>query len=193
MQQQNNRTGLRMMDIRGTHVKIGRKLVDMYAFMGIGTRLARYGEQAPALRKALDSVRAGNLGLQLKASSASTNVESDRQNSILLEGLQTKYMGAVNEILQAMQQPQISPEQKQYLEDILFAQNSLTRHIFRVFGHYDVDKLVPFPEFIKNARFNQQQQAKSGSGGPQSSQSVVPISGGGGNNPVPSSDSQQSA
>lgn len=193
LQQQNNRTGLRMMDIRGTHVKIGRKLVDMYAFMGIGTRLARYGEQAPALRKALDSVRAGNLGLQLKASSASTNVESDRQNSILLEGLQTKYMGAVNEILQAMQQPQISPEQKQYLEDILFAQNSLTRHIFRVFGHYDVDKLVPFPEFIKNARFNQQQQAKSGSGGPQSSQSVVPISGGGGNNPVPSSDSQQSA
>src|SRR5882757_3913889 len=114
LQQQNNRTGLRMMDIRGTHVKIGRKLLDMYAFMGIGPRLKRYGAQAETLRKALDSVKQGDLGLILKASSASTNVESDRQNSILLDGLQQKYIGTVNQILQALQQPQVSEDEKKY-------------------------------------------------------------------------------
>ena len=67
LQQQNNRTGLRMMDIRGTHVKIGRKILDLYGNFGIGQRLARYGSQAPMLRKAIDSVKAGNLGLLLKS------------------------------------------------------------------------------------------------------------------------------
>lgn len=201
LQQQNNRTGLRMMDVRGTHTKIGRKLLDMYAHLGIGSRLARYGEQAPTLRKALDSVKAGNIGLILKASSASTNVESDRQNSILLEGLQSKYMSGVNQILQALQQSQIAgdPQQKKYLEDMLFAQHSLTRHIFRVFGKFDVDKLVPFPESIKNERYKQQSQGsqptqsnQQSQGNAGATQSFVPSGAGGGGGNIPSGSSGES-
>jgi hypothetical protein len=194
LQQQNNRTGLRMMDIRGTHVKIGRKLLEMYAHLGIGSRLGRYGKQAESLRKALDSVKAGNLGLILKASSASTNVESDRQNSILLQGLQEKYISTVGQLMQAMQQPQVSPDQKQYFEDVLFAENSLTRHIFRIFGHFDVDKLVPFPENIKNERFQrQQQQAAANTGNQTNSSGVVPITSGRESNSVPTSQNEPQA
>lgn len=193
LQQQNNRTGLRMMDIRGTHVRIGRKLLDMYGFMGIGNRLAKYGAEAPTLRKALDSVRQGNLGLILKASSASTNVESDRQNSILLQGLQEKYFGTINQLVQAMNQAQIEPEQKKYLQDIMFAENQLTRHIFRIFGHFDVDKLVPFPDWIKNERFAAQRQQQvpnqQGSGGASQVSSSVPTTSGQPANTVPTSSS----
>lgn len=196
LQQQNNRTGLRMMDIRGTHVKIGRKLLDMYAHLGIGSRLAKYGKQSEDLRKALDAVKQGNLGLILKASSASTNVESDRQNSILLDGLQQKYIGTVNQILQTLALPQTSPEEKQYLVDSLFAQQALTTHIFRVFGHFDVDKLIPFPESIKNARFNQQpnpQGQQQGGGRPAQPSGVVPISSGVQSGSVPGGGQEQQA
>lgn len=190
LQQQNNRTGLRMMDIRSSHTKIGRKLLDIYANMGIGKRLARYGNQSDTLRQALESVRSGKLGLILKASSASTNVESDRQNSILLQGLQEKYIGTVNQILQAIQQPQISPDQKKFLEDTLFAEQALTRHVFRIFGHFDVDKMVPFPEAIKNERYAAEQQrassqSKSGSSSSGATQNFVPLPANTGGNTVP--------
>jgi hypothetical protein len=182
LQQQNNRTGLRMMDLRSTHVKIGRKLLTMYANLGVGKRLARYGEQGPTLNQALKSVKDGNIGLILKASSAATNVETDRQNSILLEGLQEKYIGTVNQILQALQQPQTSDVQKKFLQDTLFAEQALTRHIFRSFGYHDVDKLVPFPEGIKNERFNKPPQSAQ-----RTSQNIVPIAGSGSAGPVPNS------
>ena len=205
LQQQNNRTGLRMMDIRGAHLRIGRKLLDLYAFMGIGKRLARYGNQAPTLRKALDSVKTGSIGLILQASSAATNVESDRQNSILLDSLQQKYMQTVQGLMGALKQPQIAedPAQVQYIQDMLFAQQSLTRHIFRIFGKFDVDKLVPFPDSIKKARAQYEQQSRATSGGANSSNSsgqassqpsagitrppasVIPTANGASTNPVP--------
>lgn len=187
LQQQNNRTGLRMMDIRGTHVKIGRKLLDLYANIGIGKRVRRYGEQAELLQQALKNVKDGNIGLILKASSASTNVESDRQNSILLAGLQEKYVGTVNQLMQAMKQPQIAddPVAMKFIQDTMQAEQSLTRHIFRIFGHADVDKLIPFPEAIKNARRSQQPQAQA--------QNVVPSFNNSAANSVPGSSSPQQA
>jgi hypothetical protein len=184
LQQQNNRTGLRMMDIRTTHTKIGRKLLEMYANIGIGPRLGRYGAQAEILRKALDSVKAGNLGLTLKASSAASNVESDRQNSVLLAGLQEKYIGTVNQVMQALSNTQqMPPEEKAFLIDALFAEQTLTRDIFRVFGKFNVDTLIPFPESIKNARF--QQQAQQSSGSKTGSQNSVPTSNSLGSSSVP--------
>jgi hypothetical protein len=96
--------------------------------------------------------------------------------------------------MQAMQQPQVSPEQKQYFEDVLFAENSLTRHIFRIFGHFDVDKLVPFPENIKNERFQrQQQQAAANTGNQTNSSGVVPITSGRESNSVPTSQNEPQA
>jgi hypothetical protein len=172
LQQQNNRTGLRMMDIRGTHVKIGRKLLDLYANLGIGKRLARYGQQSEILRKALDNVAKGNLGLILKASNASTNIEADRQNSILLQGLQDKYIGTVTQILQQINQAQNDEGQKKFLMDVLYAEQTLCRHIFRIFGHFDVDKMLPFPESIKNVRQQEQQSGGNISGQPQ----IIPFS-----------------
>lgn len=187
LQQQNNRTGLRMMDIRGTHIKIGRKLTDLYAHIGIGGRLKRYGAQANELRKALDSVRSGDIGLIVKASTGANNVESDRQNSILLDGLQQKYIATLNQTMMALQQPQIGDEQRQFLLDTMFAENALTRHIFRLFGHYDVDKLVPFPESIRNAR----SQVQPGNRGTQQSTSTVPSVSSQPANPIPTSPSIQ--
>ena len=191
LQQQNNRTGLRMMDVRQTHLRIGRKLVDMYAFMGAGNKIARYGEQAIGIRKALDAVRSGGIGLLLKQSAGSANIETDRQNSVLIQGLQEKYIGIVNQVLQAMAQQQNNPEQNQFLADVLIAQRNLSRHVLRLFGYYDVDKLLPVPAQVTNAR----QQAKSNSAptiqgnagntnqGP--SQGTVPLLSGGGGSTIP--------
>lgn len=186
LQQQNNRSGLRMMDVRMAHMRLGRKLIDMYAFLGAGTKIRRYGEQSEILRKALDSVRQGNLGLVLKPTNASLNVESDRQNSILLSQLQDKYIQTLNGLMGMMGQQQNDPAQTKFIQDLMFAEQSLTRHIFRVFGHQDVDKLVPFPEAVKNARYQQQQQQQQQpTGSPQAAQNVVPIGSAGGNVPVP--------
>lgn len=199
LQQQNNRTGLRMMDVRQTHLRIGRKLVDMYAIMGAGNKIKRYGQQAQGIVKALEQVRQGNLGLLLKTSAGSNNIEVDRQNSVLVTQLQEKYIGTVNQLLQLMTQAQNNPEQTQYIQNALIAQQTLTRHIFRIFGYYDVDKLLPFPESVKNARLQQQQGQQPAAGsitrqpGEQSSQAIpsnVPFSSSGLGNSVPSGPTQ---
>jgi hypothetical protein len=177
LQQQNNRTGLRMMDVRQTHLRIGRKLVDMYAFMGAGNKIARYGEQAKDISKALDAVKAGGLGLLLKQSSGSSNIENDRQNSVLIQGMQEKYIGIVNQVLAAMQQQQQNPEQNQFLADVLIAQRTLSRHILRIFGYFDVDKLLPIPASIKNARATKPQSVQGNTSNASSGQAqgTVPV------------------
>ncbi len=172
LQQQNNRTGMRMMDIRSTHVKIGRKICDLYAFFGIGGRLARYGQEAATLHKALDAVKNGSLGLVMKPTGGSNNSDVDRQNSILLEGLQTRYIQTVSQIIMQLEQPQTDPKMAEYLVSALFAQHSLTRDLFRVFGKFNVDTLLPFPKWIKDARFAQ--EAAGNTRSPQAVPNTVP-------------------
>jgi hypothetical protein len=197
LQQQNNRTGLRMMDARTAHVKIGRKLADMYAFIGAGSKIRRYGAQAETLRKALDSIKAGGLGLAIRASAGANNVESDKQNSVLLSQLQEKYIATMGQLMQALQNPQIqdAPDQVKWIQDTLFAENTLTRHIFRIFGYSDVDKLLPFPESVKNARSQQPQPNSSqlGQSVQSAGQNIIPIQSGAGANTVPIGPQSQQA
>lgn len=190
LQQQNNRTGLRMMDVKSAHTRIGRKILDLYANLGVGKRIARYGTQSEILRQALDNVKRNSIGLVIKPSTAANNVEMDRQNSILLAQLQEKYIGTINQLMQLFNQAQADESTKKFIIDSMFAEQSLARHIFRVFGHFDVDKLIPFPEAIKNVRFaeNQRAQQLQQQPGMQSTggnQNIVPVASGFGGGSIP--------
>lgn len=141
--QQNNRNSLRTADMRSAHVRIGTKLGIMYANFGIGDRLARYGSNAEALKKALDAVRTGNLGLKLRPTSAALNKELERQNDIMLSDRLSRFYQEQSQMIEAMLNPQAPPPMKQYFAQCIIAGRVMMQAILRNFNKNNVDAFLP--------------------------------------------------
>lgn len=145
--QQNNRNNLRMSDMRSAHVRIAIKIMDMFAYFGIGARLKRYGDAgAEILRRALDAYKQEILGFRLRPTTASNNKELDRQNDILLAGTLERFYTQAAQMLQALGNPAIwqqQPALAQWYVDTLTASVALYRTIAVNFNHSDMNKLVP--------------------------------------------------
>lgn len=73
--QQNNRNNLRMSDMRSAHVRIAIKLMHLYSNIGIGKKLAKYGDNAATLKSAFSAYKDGSLGFRLRPTTASNNKE----------------------------------------------------------------------------------------------------------------------
>jgi len=141
--QQNNRNNLRMGDMRLAHVRLGIKLLDMYANFGIGDRVKKYQEDAVKLKKALDSYRDGTLGLQLRPTSASLNKELDRQNNILLTDRLDRFYQVQAQMIEAMMNPQIPQDLKEYYAQALVASRLLMQDLLRNFNKDNTSALLP--------------------------------------------------
>ena len=152
MQQQNNRNNLRMSDMRSAHVRIGRKILNIYSHFGISTKLRMLGDNAEVLSSALKMYKDEKLGLGIKASTASVNRELEKQNDILLSATLERLYAGDAQIIQSLVTPGISKELGAYYLEVLAAKNSLMKHILRNFGRDDVDRLVPVPDFLKKAK-----------------------------------------
>lgn len=152
MQQQNNRTGLRTSDMRNAHTRAGDKIAKIYAHFGLGTRIRGYGTDAEILAKSFDYLQKGKLGILIRPSSASINKEMEKQNDLLLtQHLERLYAGDA-QVIQALGNPQMPAELRQYYMDMLKAKNYLMRHILRSYGHEDVNQLIPVPAILKGKR-----------------------------------------
>lgn len=152
MQQQNNRTGLRTSDMRNAHTRAGDKIARIYAHFGLGTRIRGYGHDAAVLSKAFEYLQRGKLGILIRPSSASINKEMEKQNDLLLtQHLERLYAGDA-QVIQALANPQMPPELRQYYMDMLKAKNYLMKHILRSYGHEDINQLIPVPAILKGGR-----------------------------------------
>jgi hypothetical protein len=169
LMQQNNRNSLRSSDTRSAHVKIGHKIGQMYSVFGIGDRLRRYGSNAEMLKKALEAVASGSLGLRLRPTSAALNKELERQNDILLSDKLQMYYQRQGQIIEAMMNPQCPPPMKDYFAQTLIASRVLMQALIRNFNKSNVDAYLPQVKQLIAALSSQQgpPQAGGGAGGNQ--------------------------
>jgi hypothetical protein len=162
--QQNNRNSLRTSDMRSAHVKIGTKLGIMYANIGIGDRLKRYGSNAEALKKALDNVVKGDLGLRLRPTSAALNKELERQNDILLSDRLERYYTQQAQIIEAMLNPQAPPQMKEYFAQSIVAGRVMMQALLRNFNKNNVDAYLPQVKQLIDQIMNPKQQGAGNAG-----------------------------
>lgn len=153
LQSQNNRNNLRMSDMRSCHVRMGRKLLKMYAYFGLGNKIRKYGDRAESLKAALENIKSGRLGLLIQPSTASLNVEMEKQNDILLSATLERLYAADLQALQMLQQPGIAGSP---IEDLIKrqfrAKNALMKSLLRAFGKRDYNRLLAVPQFLIDER-----------------------------------------
>jgi hypothetical protein len=170
LQQQNNRTALRMSDMRSAHSRVGSKLAKMYSYFGLGQKLRKFGGNADDLKAALENIKSGKLGLNVRASTASMNKELEKQNDVMLAQTLTGLYQGDAQIIQSMGMQGMPPELKEYYTEVLQAKQALYKQIVQNFGHDDVARLIPVPSMIKSGARNAltpQQGAGGQPGSPQ--------------------------
>ena len=180
MMQQNNRNNLRMSDMRSAHVRIAIKLTQMYASFGIGDRLKKYGDNSDSLKKALEAYKTGSLGFRLRPTTASNNKEMERQNDVLLANTLSRFYQENAQMIQALVQPNMPPQLKQWYNDALLGNVALMKDILRNFNRDDVNRIIPDISAILKSMAGGGGQGGAGTGaGPevQSSQGLIPAGG----------------
>lgn len=170
MQAGNRRVNINITDFRYTHLKLGRKFLNQYCEFGIGERLRRFGNRAEALKKALQNVKSGRIELPIRAATASINKELEKQNDMLLTQVMQRHHMGVSQILQAVSNPQMPPEMKQFLVGWIDSSSLIMARILRNFGHDDVSRLLPERKLLEGATSGQpgganQVGAGTGAGG----------------------------
>lgn len=193
LQSQNNRNNLRMSDMRSCHVRMGRKLLKMYAYFGLGNKIRKYGDRADALRTALDNIKTGRLGLLIQPSTASLNVEMEKQNDILLSATLERLYAADLQAMQILQQPGIAGTPIEDLVRKQFrAKNALMKSLLRAFGKRDYNRLLAVPQFMLDER-KQNAGSQGNNAGPSTAailaqgqnQGMVPFGNGQGGGGIP--------
>jgi len=158
LQAGNRKSNLRIADFRLTHMEVGSKALELYAEMGLGKKGRYFGKQEEFLKKALDSIKNGRIRIPVKASTASINKEMEKQNDMLMVNLMRQHYMGISQILQNL--PQAPEHMKDYLANVIIGSDFLMRHVLRNFGHDDISRLLPEPQFIKQLK--EQQDAQSG-------------------------------
>lgn len=165
LMQQNNRNNLRMSDMRGAHVRIAIKLMEMYTSFGIGDKLKKYGERAETLKRSFAGFKDGTVGFRLRQVTSSNNRELERQNDILLAGALSRFYQESAQMIQAMVQAQKDmPQLSEFYNRVLLANSALYQRILRNFNHDDVLRLLPKPPQLPSKTGG---QGESGGTGPQ--------------------------
>lgn len=152
MQSQNNRNNLRMSDMRSCHVRMGRKILNMYAYFGLGTKIRKYGDRAEIIKTALANVKSKKLGLVVKPSTASLNREMEKQNDVLLSGTLERLYQADMLAMQQLSQPSIPPEMVDLIKKQVRARNALMKSLLRAFEKQDYNRLLAVPQFMIDER-----------------------------------------
>lgn len=153
MQAGNRRNNLRTTDMRYSHIDLGRLVLKLYAYFGIGDKGRVFGSKEQYLRQALENVRQGRMDFPIKAATESVNKELEKQNLMLLVNVIKQHHMGVAQVLQSVGQAgQMIPDEiKKYLFDTIKAQDYLMQDLLRAFNLNDVARLLPLPQFLKGA------------------------------------------
>jgi len=155
------------------HTKLGRLLSKLYAQFGPGEgRLKLFGEKAKVLEAAFEHVRNGTIGMPISSTTASINLEVEKQNDLMLAGLMSKHYGMITQMLQAMANPMLPPNVKDYMDKAIKSANRLQNIILKHFNFDETELFVP-PVETQNAQ-------QGNPGAPNPAAAMAGLAGGGG-------------
>jgi hypothetical protein len=146
MQAGNTRTNHVTSTFRHAHVKLGSILTAMYGkFPGIEQKAKAFGKEGPALVQALEEFLHKKSWIPIRSSDASINREVDKQNDMLIVSLLQRHYTAVGQMMQAISNPAIPPEVKDYLMKVIHSMDAFTMRILRDFQYDQPEEYVPEP------------------------------------------------
>jgi hypothetical protein len=103
----------------------------------------QFGEAGEKIQQALDAIVEHKMALPVYASTASVNREVEKQSDLMMMQTMERYHQGVASMLQAMNNPMVPEQIKQYTMDALEAARTLMKATLRHFGQDEVDRLVP--------------------------------------------------
>lgn len=177
LQEGNTRTDLNITDIKYAHTRLGRVLGLEYATFGLREDLKeQFGEAGNKIEQALEAVIQHKMTLPVYASTASVNREVEKQSDIMMINIMNQYHQAIAGMLQAVNNPVLPENVKQYTMDALEAARTLMKATLRHFGQDEVDRLVPEIPKQQPQGAPPQPQMSQGQpqGGPQIPQAPMP-------------------
>jgi hypothetical protein len=150
MQEGDTRANLNKTSFKQAHVLLGRQATLYDAYFGIPENdLKSLGKQADHLKKALENIKSHRLSLPIRAATGSINKEVEKQNLMLLLNNVRSHWQMETQMLQASENPMLSPMQKDYLLQTVIAGNMLMTKIIKEFGISDPSAILPEPAGIQ--------------------------------------------
>ncbi len=146
MQEGDTRANLSKTGFKHSHYSLGRLKILFDAHFGISERdIAAFGKQGKSLKMALENIKKKRLMLPIRAASGSINKEVEKQNEMLLLNNHRAHWQMQIGLLQAIQSPMMSAQQKDYLWQTFLAANMLMAKIDKDFGFDDPSAILPVP------------------------------------------------
>lgn len=149
MQQSNKRSNLRTTDMRYSHISLGRLVLKLYAYFGLGDKGRIFGKNEKFLVKALEAVKSGRLNFPVRASTASINRELEKQNDMLLVNVLRQHHMGIAQLMQSVVGGQVPPPLAKYLVKTIRSSDALMHQVLRNFGHDDTSRLLPDDDLVK--------------------------------------------
>lgn len=143
MQQSNRRSNLRTTDMRYSHISLGRLVLLLNSYFGIGEKGRIFGKQEKYLNLALDAVKKGRLNFPVRAATASINRELEKQNSMLLVNIVRQHTMGIAQLIQGIVSGQMHPAMAKYAVKTIRANDAIMTKVLRSFNEDDVSILVP--------------------------------------------------
>jgi len=159
MQENNSVVGFATSEFRHAHVILGSSLAALYGKFGTEGREEMFGLDAEQLRAAMDEFKASRLRIPIRAATGSMNKEIDKQTGILMAGLLQRYITAVSQILQAINNPMADPTTRKFMVRAIQAGELFHKRVFKDFGYEQPDIYVP------EAEVSDQPSGPAGQGG----------------------------
>lgn len=142
MQDGNSRNNIRTSDFKHTHVKIISLCAKLYGKMGTDGNM--FGLDATILQEALQDYLDKKVEIPIRAATASTNKEVEKQNTMLLKGVLDQHFEKTASKIQAiLSNAQATPEYKQWLIDVIKSEDAMMIHTLREFGFDQPREYVP--------------------------------------------------
>lgn len=150
MQEGDTRANLNKTEFRQAHYLLGRQKLLYDAHFGVSEEvIAAFGKQGEYLKSALANVRKKKIILPIRAATGSINKEVEKQNLMLMLNNVRAHWQMVSQMLQAAENPMLSPTQRDYMLRTIIAGNGLMTRILKEFNINDPTFVLPEPAGIE--------------------------------------------
>ena len=146
MQEGDTRANLNKTSFKQAHILLGRLATVYDSHFGISKRdMESRGRQGMWLKDALESFKNDRMAMLIGAATGSVNKEVEKQNLMLMLNNWRAHIQMVPQMLAAVENPMLSPMQKDYLMQAILAGNMLMTKILKEFNVQDPSAVLPEP------------------------------------------------
>lgn len=143
MQENNSVVGFATSDFRNFHVQLGHSLVKLFGKFGTDGKEQMFGLDGKRLTEALERFNRGTMAIPVRAATGGLNREVEKQTGMLMAGLLQRHYTAVGQLLQALGNPMIPAEVKDYFIKVVLASEMFHKKVVHDFGYEQPDLFVP--------------------------------------------------